>query len=156
MSKVIRSIILLVTAGAVWRCFMRLFFIYSGAQSILADPARQSGKFLKAFMEYEPLPRMATDGSTIWKGFFVCGLLAAIAFIIVNEKMKAGWLHRGVVFGLVHWLLMTPWFEFYLPYNVMNEPLPLVLFEALLWFATLLLTGVYMSFVMNFRVTPTR
>ena len=102
-------------------------------------------------MEYEPLPRMASDNSIVWKGFFVCGIFAATAFLIVNSKFNGGWLKRGVVFGFVYWAIMIPWFEFYLPYNVMNEPLGLVLFEASLWLITILLTACYMSFVLNFR-----
>ena len=153
MNKWARIIILFSTNGIVWCCSMRLLFIYSGAQQILADPARQSSKFLKSFIEYEPLPRMAGDGSIVWKGFFVCGLLAAAAFMIVNSKLSSGWLKRGLTFGFVHWALMIPWFEFYLPYNVMNEPLTLVFLEVFLWLVTILLTACYMSFVINFRRT---
>jgi len=126
-------------------------FVQSGAQLILADPKYQSSKFLKVFAEYEPLPRMANDGSIVWKGFFVCGLLAAVGFLMANLLLKGIWLKRGLAFGLLHWLLMTPWFEFYLPYNVMNEPMPLVLLESGLWLITVLLLGVYMSFILNFR-----
>ncbi len=151
MNKWFRVAILFATAGVVWCCFMQLLFIYSGAQQILADPARQSSKFLKSFTEYEPLPRMASDNSFVWKGFFVCGIFAATAFLIINSKFKGGWLKRGLLFGLLHWAVMTPWFEFYLPYNVMNEPLVLVLFEAGLWLITIMLTSCYMSFVVNFR-----
>ncbi|MFN8063098.1 MAG: hypothetical protein U0Q12_28355 [Vicinamibacterales bacterium] len=39
--------------------------------------------------------------------------------------------------GAAYWALATPWFEFYLPFNVLREPWPLVAFEALLWAATL-------------------
>ncbi len=151
MNKWLRLVILFATTGVVWCCFMRLLFIYSGAQQILADPSMQSSKFLKSFMEYEPLPRMAADGRIVWKGFFVCGLFAAAVFLIFNSKMTGNWSSRGLVFGFVHWGLMIPWFEFYLPYNVMNEPFCLVLFEGSLWLITLLLTACYMSFVINFR-----
>ncbi len=152
MSKVIRAIILFATTGIVWCCCMRLSFIWSGAQNILADPAVQSEKFIKSFIEYQPLPRMANDPAFVWEGFFVCGLFSALAFLIVNGVLKYGLVGNGLTFGLLHWLLMIPWFEFYLPYNVMNEPLLLVIFEGLLWLATLMLTGLYMSFIMNFKI----
>ncbi len=154
INKVTRTIILFATTGVAWCLCMRSLFIWSGAQSILADPGIQSGKFLKVFMEYDPLPRMTGDPAIIWEGFFVCGLFAALAFVIVNAGLKHGWLRNGITFGVLHWLLMIPWFEFYLPYNVMNEPMLLVIFEGLLWLTTLMLTGIYMSFVMNFRVEP--
>ena len=152
MVKTSRILLLFLTTGVVWCCFMRLLFITSGAQNILADPTRQSSKFLKVFMEYQPLPRMAVDGYVLWEGFFVCGILAAAAFMFVNRMMKGGWVSRGLTFGSLHWLLMIPWFEFYLPYNVMNEPLPLVILEGFLWLVTVVLTGLYMSLVMNFKI----
>ncbi|MCW3123171.1 MAG: hypothetical protein JWQ38_2663 [Flavipsychrobacter sp.] len=149
--RFIRILLLFSTTGMVWLSAMRLLFITSGAQRILASPQHQSNKFLKTFTEYEPLPRMASDGNLLLKGFFICGLFAAGAFLFVNSKMTGGWLKRGSVFGLVHAASMIPWFEFYLPYNVMNEPIPLVLLEGLLWLVTLQLTGLWMSFVINFR-----
>jgi hypothetical protein len=103
-------------------------------------------------MEYETLPRMANDPAFLWKGFFICGLFVALAFTIVDANMNGSWLKKGALFGVLNWLLMTPWFEFYLPYNVMNEPLSLVMLEGMLWLFTLLLTGIYMSFVVNFRI----
>ena len=151
MNIAARRIIGCLTTGIIWCAFMKLFFIVSGAQQILADPARQSTKFLKVFMEYQPLPRMATDGGIVWEGFFICGFLTTCVFLIVNNALKGSWPKKGIVFGLMHWALMTPWFEFYLPYNVMNEPLSLVLLECLLWLLTLVCTGLYMSLVLNFR-----
>lgn len=149
----IRIIILYLTSGPVWCICMRLLFITSGAQQVLASPAYQSSKFLRVFMEYPPLPRMAADALLVWKGFFVCGLLAAGVFTVMSKHIKGSWLRVGSTFGLIHWSLMIPWFEFYLPYNVMHEPLPLVLLECFLWLVTLQLLGIYMSLVMNFRKT---
>jgi len=47
---------------------------------------------------------------------------------------------------------MIPWFEFYLPYNVMNEPLSLVLLEGLLWLLTIVTVYCITSFIYNFKV----
>ena len=149
MNKIVRVIILYLTTGLVWGGCMRLLFITSGAQQVLANPEFQSSKFLKVFMEYPPLPRMAGDAMLVWKGFFVCGLMAASTFLVVDRYIKGSWLRRGFTFGCMHWALMIPWFEFYLPYNVMHEPLDLVLLECFLWFVTLQLTAIYMSLVMK-------
>lgn len=150
MSKAARILLLYVSTGILWRIFMSLMFVTSGAQSVLANPAWQSSKFLHAFMD-SPLPRMAGSSMVVWKGFFFCGLLAARVFLIVNRGLHGDWLRRGLVFGAMHWALMIPWFEFYLPYNVMLEPLGLVMLECFLWFIVLLLTGIYMSFIINFK-----
>lgn len=36
---------------------------------------------------------------------------------------------------------MVPWFEFYLPWNMMHEPAPLVLLEMALWLGVLVVAG---------------
>jgi len=151
MNKTLRTIIIFLTSGAAWYYLMQLFFVWSGAQNILASPARQSDKFLKTFMEMEPLPRMATDRYFVLKGFFVIGLFFAAAFAIINPRLKGEWLQRGLLFGAVQWMLTTPWFEFYLPYNVMNEPFALVLLEGALWLGVSLCMGLMLSFIANFK-----
>lgn len=151
MFKTARVVVLVMSTGLVWWWCMQALFIWSGAQQVLSNPAYQSSKFIKVFTEYKPLPRMYADRSIFWKGFVVCGEFAAVAFLIVNNYLRGGWLRRGLVFGILHWCLMVPWFEIYLPYNVMHEPMMLVLFEGLLWLITILLTGLYMSFVVNFK-----
>ena len=150
-SKPIRTGILFVVAGLAWYVMMQLYFVRSGAQNILANPAYQSGKFLEVFMQLKPLPRMATEPNFVLMGFFVCGIFLAGAFLIINSWMSGGWVKRGLLFGLIQWLLMAPWFEFYLPYNVMCEPLLLVLFEGLLWLATSISTALILSFIVNFN-----
>lgn len=150
MKRFFAALFICLTTGLMWRwAGLQLFFISSGAQNILGNSAHQSSKFINAFIA-EPLPRMAIDSSVLTWGLFVVGFLLAIAFLIVNTYLKGGWLKRGLVFGMVHWLVMTPWFEFYLPYNVMLEPLMLVLLEAFLWLCVALVLGLYMSFVVNY------
>lgn len=149
--KFFRLIVLFLGSGLVWFAGLNLFFIYSGAQSILGNTDYQSSKFIKVFTEYEPLPRMAADTSIVWKGLLVVGFMAALAFYIINPGLKGKWPKRGLVFGLVHWLLMAPWFEFYLPYNVMHEPMTLVLLEGLLWLCVTGTLGLFMSFVLNYK-----
>jgi hypothetical protein len=153
MNKALRIFIALSGCGWVWYAAMQCCFVWSGAQRILANPQYQSAKFIKTFTEYQPLPRMANDKSVLWIGFMIVGFIVASAFLLLNDKMPRGWMKRGLLFGLVHWMLMTPWFEFYLPYNVMNEPLLLVLFEAMLWLCVALFVGAFLSFVMNFERT---
>ncbi len=145
-----RAAILLATTGLLWYLALNLFFVFSQAQRILANPDYQSTKFLNVFMSIEPLPRMATDPWLVFKGLFVVGVLLAIAFLYVNQLMKGRWWQKGLKFGMLHWLMMTPWFEFYLPYNVMHEPFLLVLLEGVLWLGVCLTVGLGMSAIYNF------
>ncbi|MBS1586138.1 MAG: hypothetical protein JSS82_11410 [Bacteroidetes bacterium] len=150
MSRAIRIFIALCGCGWVWYAAMQCCFVWSGAQTILANPKYQSAKFIGAFTGYQPLPRMANDKSVLWTGFMIIGFIVASAFLLLNDKMKGGRMKKGLLFGIVHWMLMTPWFEFYLPYNVMNEPLSLVLLEGVLWLCVTLIVGLFLSFTMNF------
>ena len=156
MKKSVRILIAFLGCGLVWYYAMRFFFITTGAQKILASPEYQSSKFIKTFTEYEPLPRMAADNSVLWKGLMIVGFFVAGAFLMLNNKMKGNWLKKGLLFGFIQWMIMAPWFEFYLPYNVMNEPLPLVLLEAALWLCVALIIGLFLSFTMNFKSETTK
>lgn len=132
MNKALRYIALFAGTGIIWYAAMQLFFIMSGAQNLLANPQYQSDKFIKSFMVYEPLPRMIERGFVL-KGLTLTGAFTAFAFVVVNSKLAGSWLKKGLMFACIQWLIMIPWFEFYLPYNVMHEPLSLVMFEGLVW-----------------------
>ncbi|MEZ5426167.1 MAG: hypothetical protein R2747_07885 [Pyrinomonadaceae bacterium] len=147
--KNFRGIFGILTAGIVWYLSMMLFFVLSGAQGILADPEIQSRKFLDSFFQ-EPLPRVAGNPLIVPIGLIVIGAIAGGVFLWLNDKLGTGWFRRGIAFGLIQWALMIPWFEFYLPFNVMLEPLALVLLEMLLWLGVTLTVGIYLSFIFNF------
>ena len=83
----IRSLLTVLLAGLIWYGAFYLFFILSGAQNILANPAHQSDKFLRVFMEIEPLPRVVSDSWLVIKGLFVIGFIRYI-FIIVWYSNK--------------------------------------------------------------------
>lgn len=141
----LRNLLTVLLTGFIWFGAFYLFFIWSGAQNILANPAYQSSKFLRVFMEIEPLPRVARDPWLVLKGLFIIGIGVGLVFVWITPSFKGNWLQKGLKFGLIHWMLMVPWFEFYLPYNVMNEPLSLVLFEAVLWLGTTLTLGLVLG-----------
>ena len=147
-----RKLILIVTIRFIWYGAFSLFFIYSGAQNILGNPELQSGKFIKAFIETEPLPRMASYPFIVWIGVAIISILHALVYLMVRSTLKGNWLIQGLQYGLILWMVMIPWFEFYLPYNVMNEPMNLVLFEGLLWLGVLLAVGIYCSLVVSCQI----
>lgn len=133
-----------VAAAAAW--WIGLLVVFGPAQMILANPERQSAKFLSVFIQ-PPLPRMAEEPATLPLGLFLVGLIYAGTYEWLAPRLPRPRLRRGLTFGLVAWALMVPWFEFYLPWNVMREPLPLVLLEALCWLLVLLGVGVVISLV---------
>jgi hypothetical protein len=132
--------------GVTWLVAMTLFF--GPAQMILANPQFQSDKFLYVVTQLEPLPRAATAWWILPAGVLLIAMLHGIAYHFVRGAFSGlpGW-GKGVRFGLVVWMLMVPWFLFYLPWNVMHEPFLLVMLEMVLWLAVLLCAGLAISLV---------
>lgn len=143
-SRALRILASGAAAAAAW--LLGLFVLFGPAQKILADPKLQSAKFLSVFSE-APLPRMAEQPGVLPAGLFLIGIVYACAFEGLGRRLPGSPLRKGLTFGLLAWALMTPWFEFYLPWNVMREPLPLVLLETACWLGVLLGVGVALSFV---------
>lgn len=132
-------------AGAVaW--WAGLLLVFGPAQVLLADPSRQSAKFLAAFTE-PPLPRMAENPEILAGGLVLIALIHAAVYAVLRPKLNGSIWRRGATFGLIAWALMVPWFEFYLPWNVMLEPLPLVLLEVACWLGVMLAVGISIALV---------
>lgn len=151
MNDTFRKILVFPLCGLLWYAGMLVFFVFSGAQHMLANPEHQSAKFLEAFFTTDAPPRMAGDNCLVIKGLLVAGFFMAAVLVFLNGKLGGPWYRKGLQFGLICWALAIPWFEFYLPYNVMREPLSLALFEAALWLGVMLSTGICVSFALNFR-----
>ena len=128
-----------------------MFLFFGPAQSILADPAHQSPKIIAVFFELEPLPRMATDPFLAYAGFILIGLIHGLVFALVAPALPGrAWL-KGLSYGAVLWLLMVVWFEFFMLWNVLGEPLPLILLELALWLLTVTLEALVIALVYGYR-----
>jgi hypothetical protein len=57
------------------------------------------------------------------------------------------WWQRGLRFAALAWALMVPWFEFYLPWNVLREPPALVMLEMVCWAGVMTLVGLTIAAV---------
>lgn len=143
--NVLAAIVAGIAGGVAWVAGLFLFFI--PAQTVLANPAYQSAKFLAVMSTIQPLPRVAAAPWVIPAGAIAIGIIHALVYSRIRGAFGGGAVRRGSRFGLVAWALMAPWFEFYLPWNVMREPLPLVLLEAVCWLTVLLAAGVVTALV---------
>ncbi len=135
----------------VW--YVGIILVFGPAQSILADPAYQSQKFLEVFTEMEPLPRMYLQPVAFYFGFLIVGICFSGAYHLIGRHLPGKTLRKGAFFGFGAWLLINPWFEFYLPWNVMHEPIRLVLLEMVLWFIVLMLVSIVTVYAHNFLQT---
>ena len=130
---------LAVLAGTIgWLLGSTLSFV--PAQAILADPSVQSEKMIAIFATLEPLPRITAP----WQMILLVGVVSlflTLAYRLARPNPVDPWWRRGIGFGSLAWLLMVPWFELYLPWNVLHEPMLLVLLEAACWWITLTCAG---------------
>jgi hypothetical protein len=117
-----------------------LFAFFGPAQRILASPEYQSEKLLRIFMELTPPPRISFQPSTAWLGFLLIGMAHAAAFLLIDrpERSRA---KQGLITGAVIWLLMATWFEYWILWNIMAEPVRLIALELSLWLPTCLIEG---------------
>jgi|GEM_PF-1550510 hypothetical protein len=130
-------------AGAVaW--WVGLNYIFGAAQPLLAHPKLQSTK-MNAIFELQPPPRIATDPWLLPAAFLVVALIQACVFAYIRPALPLRVVKRGLAFGAVAWALFVPWFEFYIPWNLMLEPTLLVLVEMLCWAVVMMLVGLAIS-----------
>lgn len=152
MPRSLRFPVLALAAAAGW--FAGFLISFTPAQAVLADPARQSAKFLAVFFSIPPRPRLDTPGEFAAL-VLVLGAFFALGYLLLRlDPRRPAW-RRGLHFGAVAWLLSIPWFELYLPWNVLHEPMELVLLEGLCWWVTLTCCGLAMAGVDRFKGSET-
>jgi len=148
--SLLRAAVAGLVGGVAWIVSLSIFF--GLGQAILANPLYQSQKFLFVMTQLEPLPRAAQVWWILPVGLLVIGTLYGIVYHFVRSAFPAWpWWRKGLSFGLLAWALMVPWFEFYLPWNVMHEPFLLVILEMALWLAVLLVVGATVALVYEGR-----
>lgn len=147
----LRTIFAGLVGGVTWIAAMT--FLFGLAQAILTDPDYQSAKFLDVIGRADPPPRMMETPWILPAGLLLLGVISSIAYRIVRQAFAGdAWWRKGLRFGALAWLLMVPWFEFYLPWNVMREPLLLAILESLLWLGVLLATGLAIALIQEWPI----
>jgi hypothetical protein len=139
-SRWIRGAVAGLAGGVAWLLGLAVFF--GPAQTLLTNPELQSAKMLAAFAPGAEGPRMLEAPAIPVVGILGIGLLWGLVYAGIASAWAGAWWKRGLAFGLVGFTLMVPWFEFYLPWNVLREPAALVVLELVCWLAVLLLVGV--------------
>jgi hypothetical protein len=139
-------------AAVAW--YAGLTLIFGAAQGLLGDPAFQSAK-LNAVYSMNPPPRIAVDPWLLPLGIFVVGLVHSATFAYIRPALPQDVVRRGLAFGAVSWALLAPWFEFYLPWNLLLEPSALVLLEMTCWAGILMMVGLAISVAFGRPAVPT-
>lgn len=137
--------------GIAW--LLGVILVFGPAQAVLADPAWQSEKMIEAFSSETLPPRIANAPVLALGGPLAIGLLWGWVYVSLSASWAGSWWRRGARFAVVSWVLMVPWFEFYLPWNVLLEPTLLAAIEMICWAGVL--TGVAMAIAfVDDRLTP--
>ena len=142
MRKIARGLLSGLAGGMAWIVGMAVFF--GPAQAILTNPALQSAKMNAAFSNH-PLPRGSETAWIVPVGLLLIGCLWGIVYVWLTQSWSGPWWRRGLIFGALAWTLMVPWFEFYVPWNVLLEPAPLVALELACWAGVILCVGLALA-----------
>ena len=125
--------------GVAW--FLGILVMFGPAQAVLTDPNLQSAKMIAAFSPEPMAPRSHGSPWLVGAGLLCIGVLWGWVYAWIAAAWPGPWWKRGLRFGAVGWALMVPWFEFYLPWNVLLEPVALVALEMACWMGVLLWVG---------------
>ncbi len=98
-------------------------------------------------------PKMMSDPVSFVPAFALLGAVQGAVFVIVSPALAPGIIRRGLVYGLILWLLPTLSFEILGPYNLLLEPLPLVGVELAVALPGRLLEGIVISAIYG-RANP--
>ena len=115
-------------------------------QITLTNPNLQSAKMLAAFNS-SPIPRVNGSCWLLPIGLICINILWSLVYIWISSGWPGPWWCKGLQLGVVGWVFMVPWFEFYLPWNVLHEPAPLVALELACWAGVILCVGLSIAAV---------
>jgi hypothetical protein len=135
MARWVRSSLAGLAGGLAWYVGLRV--IFGAAQGILSNPNLQSQKMMAAFTN----TRASQNPIIVVIGLLAIGLVWGWVYGAVFRAWTVVWWQRGLRFALLSWALMVPWFEFYLPWNVLHEPNALVMLELICWTGVMTVVG---------------
>lgn len=100
---------------------------------LLHDPRWQSPKLIAVWTQIEPLPRVVGSPLPIILGLFAFSLFHAWLYAELSGSWPQGLWPRTWRLGGLVFVLSYVFFEFFTPFNLFWEPLPLVAIELAFW-----------------------
>ncbi len=109
------------------------FRLLGFGSGLLLDPRWQSPKLIAVWTQIQPLPRVVVSPLPVIAGLFALALFHAWLYAQLAEHWPRGlWPKTWRLGGLV-FVLSYLFFEFFTPFNLFWEPLPLVAVELVFW-----------------------
>lgn len=109
------------------------------------NDALQSPKVQAVWDELEPLPLMLSNPVAFALVLVLLGVVHGLVFALIAGSLPGGRVRRGLLYGLLIWLMSHLFFELNGPYALLGEPLPLVGVELTISFVGALAEGVVIS-----------
>jgi hypothetical protein len=128
--------------------FRLLGFGWTG-NGILVKPDLQSSKLIAVWKEIEPLPLVVAKPAPIIIGIILFGVIHAFIYRWLSAAWPSGVLERGLRMAGLIFLLVFLFWEFFTPFNLFGEPLPLIGLELLFWALIALADGLAIAVVME-------
>jgi hypothetical protein len=128
--------------------FRAIGFGWNGGGILLSSPS-QSPKLIAVWTTLEPLPLVVASPAPVILGMMLFGVVHAFIYRSVSVAWPVGILPRAMRFaGLVFFMAFVFW-EFFTPFNLFGEPLPLVGLELLFWAAIAVAEALVIAAVME-------
>jgi len=118
-------------------------------RGILLDPDVQSRKLIAVWTEIEPLPLVVNHPAPIIAGVVLFGIIHAFVYRRISPAWPEGIIGRGVRMGMLIFVLVFCFWEFFTPFNQFGEPLPLIGLELLFWATIALADGFVIAFIIE-------
>ena len=112
--------------------FRLLGFGWNGGGILLESPV-QSSKLIAVWTEIEPIPLVVDTPAPIIAGIVLFGIIHAYVFRSIAGAWAPGVLQRGIRFSLLVFFMAFLFWEFFTPFNMFGEPLPLIALELVFW-----------------------
>ncbi|MCM2342290.1 hypothetical protein [Rhodoferax sp.] len=112
--------------------FRGIGFGWNG-DGILLTSSIQSQKLIAVWTQLEPLPLVVANPAPIIIGMVLFGIVHAFIYRAISAVWSPGILPRALRFACIVFLMGFAFWEFFTPFNLFGEPLPLIALELLFW-----------------------
>jgi hypothetical protein len=100
---------------------------------ILLDPALQGPKVIAVWTQIEPIPLVVSDPLFIGMGLILFAVFHAFVYQWLAPAWPTGILERAGRLAVLVFGLSFLFWEFFTPFNMFGEPLPLIGLELVFW-----------------------
>jgi hypothetical protein len=131
-----------IAAGLHMFLLFMLFMNPISQEIIFSEAAGQSPKLVAVWKELEPVPSLLS----LVPSLTITPLIYSVVFAILYNSIPGNTpMQKGFSFGIILWATVAVFFELFTPNGLFGEPLHLLVYELMLWFAALSAVGVVMG-----------